>query len=103
MDIEGLDESKLSTLQRALTEEEQAQLLSLEEDARADYLLAMWTAKESIFKKKGEGRFVPSKISVAEHTTLTKVIETAGERLTLSLATEDPERLRCFFDIKLKK
>jgi len=101
VDIEGEDEGKIAALQRALTAEEAKEYSSLDEGARSDYLWAKWTAKESVFKTLDEPRFSPNKIETKDYTTLTKKVETAGKILTLSVATENPEKLRCFLDIKL--
>ena len=61
----------------------------------------MWTAKEALFKASHGERFVPEKTDT-ERGGYKSFLRTVGDReYCLSVATNTPERIRIFENIKL--
>ena len=60
-----------------------------------DDLLALWTKKESIFKRQSGGTFSPGRIPADSFPTITRAVE-LPERYLLSLCADMPGQCRLF-------
>ena len=99
VDLEKIAPEKAKFLQTVLTEKERQEFaLLFNENERVDYLFEIWTKKESIFKKTGDGVFRPSKIAV-DKGVVTKSVTIDGEKYVLSVAAENVAAVRYFFDV----
>ena len=72
-------------------------------DKKEEHLIEIWTAKEAIFKSKGEPTFIPSRIDTLCATFKSGSIDIDGEKYIWSVATKTPQRIRIFSDIDLTK
>ncbi len=100
VDVEKIAPEKAEFLQKVLTEKEREKLALIScKEERAEYLFELWTKKESIFKKVGDGAFRPSKIVVTEHSVATKKFAVDGVEYMLSVAAENAAGARYFFDV----
>jgi phosphopantetheinyl transferase len=61
--------------------------LSLQSQAANEFLLEIWTKKESIFKASNEKRFVPCNVDTTTATAETRWVELAGERYAVSASS----------------
>ncbi len=102
VDIELL-QSKINTerfCERILTDGEAVEYQNQTDD-KLEFLLTKWSQKESLFKRSGEKSFVPKEQDTQKGSTVSKTVSVAGQRYILSVASETPDRLRVYEDIKL--
>jgi phosphopantetheinyl transferase len=87
---------------KILTESERVELdaITAPEGARS-YIIERWCMKESIFKKSGEGAFVPSSVDTARGGALVRRISVGTESLVLAVASDHPDRLRLYEDVDI--
>ena len=86
---------------RVLNEAEYAHYEGLCEEERLSYLSGAWTAKEALFKMRGEASFVPSQLEEnADSITKTTVLINATSYVC-AVATTAPFQTRFFFDVDL--
>ena len=90
VDIEKRDEARFSDALAAkiLTAGEREKLEAYK-DSRGAALNALWTKKEAVFKLSGGRGFQPGSIEVSEYKTVTKEVESGGERYFITVASED--------------
>ena len=102
VDIELL-QSKINTerfCERILTDGEIAEYEKLS-DSKLEFLLTKWSQKESLFKLSGEKSFIPKEQNTQKGNVVSKTVSIAGQDYILSVASDTPERLRMFENIKL--
>jgi len=81
---------------RVLTEAEKERFSSLPEDKKPEALLEMWTRKESIFKSMHMKSFRADQIESDVAGCVTKIIDLGGVGYVVSVATDTPEKIRCY-------
>ena len=102
VDIEGLDGTHHEALaRRSMTDEEYRIYEQLPESERHSYFIKLWTAKEALFKSFHSERFSPSEQDTAIGSYKTFEKEVNGSTFALSVATDTPEKIRFFDNIKL--
>lgn len=89
--------------ERALTENEFSEYSLLDDNAKTEYLIDKWTAKEAMFKSLNESSFVPSKISVDPSSVRTGRVVVDGAEYSYSVATKTTEKIKIFENISLEK
>lgn len=102
VDIQGaasLRDEKIAS--RILTDGELSEYEKTPPEQRRERLIAIWTAKEAIFKSKGMDNFVPNQTDTLFASVRTDSIVINGEKYLWSVATATPERIRVFTDIDL--
>ena len=88
VDVEWQNSEKSFSMERGLTEQENAEFSGVLPSERIAYLTDKWASKESIFKLVGRGRFVPSKIAETDAAIAKARITVCGEVYSLAVATE---------------
>ena len=102
VDIETL-QSKINTerfCERILTDGEEAEYQKRTED-KLEFLLTKWSQKESLFKLSGEKCFIAKEQDTQKGNVVSKTVIVAGQDYVLSVASDTPEKLRIFENIKL--
>ncbi len=102
VDIQGINslrDEKIAA--RILTEGELLEYEKATPEQRRERLIAIWTAKEAIFKSKGMESFIPNQTDTLSASVRTDSIVINGEKYMWSVATATPERIRLFTDIDL--
>ncbi len=102
VDIELL-QSKINTerfCDRILTDGETAEYGKLT-DNKLEFLLTKWSQKESLFKQSGGKSFLPKEQDTQKGNVISKTVNVAGQKYILSVASDTPEKLRVFENIKL--
>ncbi len=102
VDIELL-QSKINTerfCERILTDKETAEYQKLTEN-KLEFLLTKWSQKESLFKISGEKSFLPKEQDTQKGNVVSRTVNVAGKEYILSVASDTPERLRVYENIKL--
>ena len=85
--------------EKILSENEKAGYLSLTDDGRGDFLLRCWTAKESIFKMRGENVFSPHTIDTMSIPHITRDLSVADRRIILSVAPANDIYIKIVSDL----
>ena len=85
--------------EKILSENEKAGYLSLPDDGRGDFLLRCWTAKESIFKMRGEKVFSPHTIDTLSTPHITRDLSVGNCDVILSVAPDDIINIRIVSDL----
>ena len=90
VDIEKCDPSRFTPAlaDKILTDAEKKQSDGLSGN-RGEWLNALWTKKEAIFKQSGASTFAPTQVDTDRHPTATKRLSAAGGEYFLSVASED--------------
>lgn len=102
VDIE-LMQSKINTerfCERILNDGETEEYQRLT-DGKLEFLLEKWSQKESLFKLSGEKCFIPKEHDTQTGRMISRTLTVAGQKYILSVASDTPERLRVYEDIKL--
>ena len=101
VDLELFEPAKSGCIEKYLTLSELNHLEQLSSDKKWEFLLAVWSKKESVYKKQGLGAFIPSKIdTVKENVETQKVI--IGERAYLfSLCCDKGATINSYHDINI--
>ena len=86
---------------RILNEEEYEDFLQAPVDSQNDFLVDKWTQKESIFKTLDHPSFFVADPKSFSQETLTRSLTVDEERYSLSIASENLERLRFYDSIDL--
>ncbi len=81
---------------RVLTPKEYEKYLSLEDEEQLHYLFRMWTAKEAIFKMRGQSHFSPATIEVEGEHVYTEIILRNGVDYAWSVAWDGSVPLAVF-------
>ncbi len=81
---------------RVLTPKEYEKYLSLEDEEQLHYLFRMWTAKEAIFKMRGQAHFSPATIEVEGAHVYTDIILRNGVDYAWSVAWDGSVPLAVF-------
>ena len=84
-----------------LTEKEKECYGTLEDADRERFLIALWTKKESLFKRDGEKHFSPSAIDTTVAKVCCGILKIDEREYFLSVATEIPESLRVYSNINI--
>ena len=102
IDIELL-ESKINTerfCERILNDAEEVEYQKLTEN-KLEFLLTKWSQKESLFKLSGDKSFVAKEHDTQKGNVVSRTVIVAGQNYILSVASDTPERLKVFENIKL--
>ena len=103
IDIEYLHTPNTEKIaERVMNEAELSQFELLNSEQREERFIAIWTAKEAVFKSKKLEKFLPKEIDTLSASFKTDSITIDGEKYLWSVATTTPERIRLFTDIDLK-
>ncbi len=81
-----------------LTKKETAEFNNLQD--KSGYMLNKWVLKESIFKSLGQKNFAPKKIETDTYSTFYKQIEVGEKTFSLGVATNTPDKIKLFLDVK---
>jgi len=100
VDIERLSPQKTAVIERVLTEAERS-ALAQSEDGWQNLIFA-WSKKESLFKKGGAGSFAPSRIETLGESIWERAVQIDGEMYALTVATDTPDRVRCYENVPLR-
>lgn len=94
VDIQGLPLRRCDAgfAARILTEEEKRMFTALAPEARQEYLAAAWCAKESAYKRVGEGAFLPREIAASPAGIAW--LTAAGKKHCLAWQGTEPSRVR---------
>ncbi len=104
IDIEKISEPRSERFaDRALTEEECVKFRSLGEEARAEYLISLWTAKEATFKSLHLDAFCPRDIAADASKLRSGRISDGEDDYIWTVATSTPERVRVYENVDLSK
>jgi len=101
IDIEPIEPPRSERFaERVLTETELSEYNALAGDAALDYLILKWSEKESIFKARGEGAFVPSEIETGKGSR-SEIIELDGVRFALGVSAASFLKMKINKDVRL--
>ncbi|MBR2965224.1 MAG: 4'-phosphopantetheinyl transferase superfamily protein [Clostridia bacterium] len=75
---------------RFFTEGELVEYLKANVDCREEAFLRIWTAKEAIFKSRGEQAFAPSSVDTSDANVYTDAVTIEGRRYILSAFSKSP-------------
>ena len=89
--------------ERIMTAEELADYRLTPDAEREERLIAVWTAKEAIFKSRHLDVFIPGDCDTLHELHRTAFTELGGVKYAWSVATVTPERVRVFEGIDLTK
>ena len=104
IDIEAMDAPmRAESTDRLLTCSEREDYLTCSVAERQTYLVEKWAAKEAIFKKDGQKNFVPAEITIKENELYKKELLHGGKGYFCFVATQTPEKVRCFEEIPPQK
>ena len=102
VDIECMDLPRHPDLpRRIMTDGEYAAFEQLSQVDQHSYLLRLWTAKEALFKASGGDRFQPQAQNTQGASFRSFQKNVGGSLFALSVATDTPEKIRIFEDVKL--
>ena len=73
VDVELIKKPKNNAVERALNGCEKKALKSVCQQEKDKFLITTWSKKESAYKRKGEGKFMPSKIDSTKHNFFEKI------------------------------
>ena len=90
IDVEEIRKRADGIEHRILTDAERAcfAMGDLTDDQQVEYIIEKWTQKEALFKRGGEGTFVPSRIETDSEVLKTCRFELDGRIFAVSLACE---------------
>ncbi len=96
VDVELFDVKKMLRLStKMLTQSEKQEASAFSDEDFPQFLIEKWTQKESFFKIKGEGAFLPWEIAPCNVKSI--MLEQYGRKYCLSVASEYVEQLRVNF------
>lgn len=102
VDVEKIKEIKRSAIEKTLTVIEKTEYDKANEQEKDEFLISVWSKKESVFKANGESKFRPSKVQgIAETVMAEKIVCDDGEYV-LSVCTEHMDKIRRFYQIDLR-
>ncbi len=96
VDCEIIREPKTGAIERVLSRAEKKALKSIEPTKKTEYLLSVWSKKESAFKRMVKGKFLPSKINTFKYDFAQKTVEVNGDLYTLNICSEFNKNIRYF-------
>ena len=96
VDCEIIREPKTGAIERVLSRAEKKALKSIEPTKKTEYLLSVWSKKESAFKRMVKGKFLPSKINTFKYDFAQKTVEVNGDLYTLNIWSEFNKNIRYF-------
>lgn len=85
--------------EKIFTKNEKSRYLSLPEDERDSFLLQCWTAKESIFKMRGEKVFSPHTIDTLSTAHITRYLSVGSCDVILSVAPAGSANIKIVPDL----
>lgn len=85
--------------EKIFTKNEKSRYLSLSEDEREDFLLRCWTAKESIFKMRGEKVFSPHTIDTLSTAHITRYLSVGNCNIILSVSPANSANIKIVSDL----
>ena len=100
VDCELLEKPKDGVIERVLTTREKKNLSS---DGDFKKLLTVWSKKESIFKKCGEGSFYPSKIDTTKYQLAEKTVAVNDKEYIVTTFTDFYKSIRYFENVSLSE
>ena len=86
---------------RILNKEEYDAFLQTSDDEKNDFLIQKWTQKESIFKTMDHPSFLGADPKSFSHATYSQFLTLGQDRYSLSVASENLDRLRYYAEIDL--
>ena len=103
IDIEAIRSPKSEKIvERVMTSAEEELYNAAPEGERDEEFIRIWTAKEAMFKSEGSEAFDPKKYDSANAKLRSDRITVGEKNYIWSVATETPERVRVFTDIRIK-
>lgn len=101
VDVERIREVKSRAIEKTLTEIEKKAYMDFAQDDKEQFLITIWSAKESVFKASDEKAFKPSKTQGLSETVASEKISFASDDYVLSVCTSHVENIRKFYRIDL--
>lgn len=101
VDVELLEIPKENAIERVLTPLERAELESINEEKRWEFLVETWSKKESLFKAKGEDKFYPSKLDTIGKNIVTKRVKIDNKQYVLSVYSENCSKIEYCENVQL--
>lgn len=103
IDIEAIRSPKSEKIvERVMTSAEEELYNAAPEGERDEEFIRIWTAKEAMFKSEGSSTFDPKKYDSANAKLRSECVTVGEKNYIWSVATETPERVRVFTDIRIK-
>jgi phosphopantetheine--protein transferase-like protein len=92
VDIEPCDRTlKAELADKVLTTEEKQVYDALLATERSDYLLRAWVAKESLYKRTGQGTFCPNHLNAASENVTIQTVTLQDRMFLVALASNAPD------------
>lgn len=88
---------------RVLSPLESEVFATLPREAQTEYLISRWVGKEALFKRCGEGDFLPRLLIPTKKNSKGGTLTVADELYAWSVATNTPDTVRVFADVDLLK
>ena len=100
IDVEKFEEPK-KYITRIFSATERIEFDKLMDEQKWQYLITSWVMKESVYKMKGEGAFLPSKIDTSNENTVIEKMNLNNETYIFSIASEKNEIVQYFNNVKI--
>lgn len=92
VDIEPCDRHLTPALaEKVLSPDEKQVYNALSEAERNDYLLRAWVAKESLYKRTGQGTFCPNHLNAASENVTIQTVTLQDRMFLVALASNAPD------------
>ena len=101
VDLQLIKKPKYGAIEHVLTNSEKKALNSLTDEQKNEYLIFVWSKKESAFKCAINGKFLPSKIDTNKFNFAQKTLTINGDNYVLNTCTEFKENIRYFDNVVL--
>ena len=91
VDVELKDEDRFTDAlaQKICTERERTALIELSQSERFQAVNVLWTKKEALFKRSGEGGFTPRNLETSDAKFAVREIADGDQRYILTVSSED--------------
>ena len=89
VDVEEIRRHRTGLEKLILSENELSEFYRVDDGEKPEYLIKMWTRKESIFKSFDRPAFHPSEIETEKYNVRTDILTVGKERLALSVCAWD--------------
>ena len=83
--LDGIDGRRPDLIRRVLTASERQTFEALPRQSQARFFAEKWCAKEAVFKRGGNGAFVPSRVNVSDFDVFTREVDIGGSRFMLAV------------------
>ncbi len=100
IDVEKFERPK-KDVTRIFSENERLIFDKLNDEQKWQYLITSWVKKESIYKMKGNGAFLPSKIDTTNSNTVVDKMELNGKTYVFSVVADTDISVQFFNNVKL--